>query len=130
MSCKPVEQVQSENNNIKRYALGKGGGFTGVYSEFILAEDGKVYKYDFKYDREVFYKTLNKVDLAYFLEKIESLGLEGIDINEPGNMSYYIEVRINKTSLNKITWGANLYYPPNNLIEFHKELFVKLSEFE
>jgi hypothetical protein len=128
-SCKPVDQVNTISN-IKRYAIGKGGGFTGAYSEFILEENGKVYKYDFKYDREVFIKNLEKVDLIYFLNKINNLALEGIEINEPGNISYYIDVRYGKSSLNKIVWGKNLYYPPNELVNFHKELFDKLSERE
>jgi len=131
ISCKTVEEVKSDiTPKGKRYAVGQGGGFTGDYSEYILAEDGKVYKYDFKYDREVFYKELGKADLIYFMDKIEALGLDGIDINQPGNMSYYIEIRVNNTSVNKITWGANSYYPPIELVKFHKELFSKLNEFE
>lgn len=115
---------------MKRYAIGKGGGFTGDYTEYILNENGKVYKYDYKYDREVYYKTLGKADLIYFLEQIEALGLEGIDINQPGNISYYIDVRIGQESQNKIVWGDHQYYPPKNLTEFHKEIFAKLAEFE
>lgn len=130
LSCVSSESLSSDNNNIKRYAIGKGGGFTGDYTEFILNENGKVYKYDYKYDREVYYKELEKVDLNYFLEQIEELGLEGIDINQPGNMTYYIEVKIGQNSINKITWGANLYYPPKELVAFHEEIFKKLSEFE
>lgn len=128
--CVSSENMNSENKNEKRYAFGKGGGFTGDYTEYILNENGKVYKYDYKYDREVYYKDLEKVDLHYFLEKIESLGLDGIDINEPGNMTYYIDVRIGQNSLNKIVWGANLYYAPKELTDFHKEIFAKLAEFE
>lgn len=130
LSCVSSESLKTDNNNIKRYAIGKGGGFTGDYTEFILNENGKVYKYDYKYDREVFYKELDKVDLNYFLEQIEELGLEGIDINQPGNISYYIEVKIGQNSINKIVWGANLYYPPKELVTFHDEIFKKLSEFE
>jgi len=89
-----------------------------------------VYKYDFKYDREVFIKQLEKSDLIYFLNKIDALGLEGVEINQPGNMTYYIDVRTGKNSINKITWGANQYYPPNELVDFHKELFNKLAELE
>lgn len=130
LGCVSTEKLSPENNTIKRYAVGKSGGFTGEVSEFILNENGKVYKYDYKYDREYFYKDLEKVDLHYFLEKIEELGLEGVDINKPGNITYYIDVRIGQTSINKITWGANLYYPPKELVAFHDELFKKLSEFE
>ena len=130
VGCKPAEPTTENTANTKRYAIGNGGGFTGVYTEYILEENGKVYKYDFNYDREVFIKNLEKSDLIYFLNKIDALGLEGIEINQPGNMSYYIDVRTGKTSINKITWGANLFYPPNELVDFHKELFKKLAETE
>ena len=56
--------------------------------------------------------------------------INAFTLNQPGNISYYIEVRVDKTSLNKITWGANLYYPPNNLVSFHKELLDKLKELD
>lgn len=130
MSCVSTESLEHENNDIKRYAFGKGGGFTGEYTEFIFNENGKVYKYDYKYDREVFYKTLDKADLNYFLEEIEELGLEGIDINSPGNRTFYIDIRIGQQSLNKIVWGDPQFYPPKNLVDFHQEVFKKLAEFE
>ena len=100
-SCVSSESLSSDKNT-KRYAFGKGGGFTGIYNEFILNEDGKVFKYDYKYNREVYYKTLEKADLNYFLERIDELSLEGIDINTPGNVTYYIDLRIGKVSMNKI----------------------------
>lgn len=129
-SCVSSESLNNVNQNETRYAIGKSGGFNGEVIEFILNENGKVYKYDYRYDREYFYKDLEKVDLHYFLEKIEKLGLEGIDINEPGNITYYIDVRIGQNSINKIVWGNHLYYPPKNLVAFHDELFKKLAEFE
>ena len=130
IGCISSSNLNTENSNEKRYAFGKGGGFTGDYTEFILNENGKVYKYDYKYDREVFYKNLAKVDLDYFLTKIDDLGLDGIDINEPGNLSYYIDLRIGQNSINKIVWGARQYYAPKELITFHDEAFKKLAEFE
>ncbi len=128
--CKPAQPTTENISSNKRYAVGQGGGFTGDYTEFILEENGKVYRYDFKYDREVYIKDLEKVDLHYFLERITELGLEGIEINQPGNMSYYIDIRIGKVSYNKIIWGANLYYPPQELVDFHKELYKQLAEIE
>jgi len=131
ISCKTIEDIKLESiPNGKRYAIGQGGGFTGNYAEFILTEDGKVYKYDFKYDREVYFKALNKADLNYFLEKIETFGLEGVELNHPGNMSYYIEIRDGKTSINKIVWGNFNYYPDKELVDFHKELFEELKKWE
>ena len=131
MGCKSSEQITADTPPTgKRYAIGQGGGFNGVYSEFILSENGKVHKYDFDYDREVFFKDLSPVDLAYFLEKIEALSLDGIAMNEPGNNTFYIDVRIGKTSLNKVVWGNYNFQPNQELVDFHKEIYQKLSTWD
>ncbi|MBL4670037.1 MAG: hypothetical protein HRT73_08095 [Flavobacteriales bacterium] len=129
--CKTAEEVKADTTLTgKRYAIGQGGGFTGKYSEFILSEDGKVHKYDFNNGREVFFKDLNKSDLVYFLEKIEALGLEGMELNQPGNITKYIDVRIGKTSINKIVWGNYQYNADQELKDFHKELYDKLKDWD
>ena len=125
-----IGDVLEGESELKRYAVGKGGGFTGDYQEYILCEDGKVYKRDFNYDREVFTKQLSEEDLQYFLKRIAELDLDGISIEQPGNMSYYIEIREGKLSFNKIVWGLNTYYPPKELELFHEELFKKLAAWE
>jgi hypothetical protein len=129
--CKSAEQVKADTPpKGKRYAIGQGGGFTGDYSEFILSENGKVHKYDFNYDREVYFKDLEKADLIYFLEKIETLSLEGIEMNEPGNRTFYIDVRIGKTSINRVVWGHPNFNPDQELVDFHQEIYKKISTWD
>lgn len=111
-----------------KYCVGRGGGFTGDFEEYILYENGKVYKRDFVYERDVFYKQLSALDTEYLLNKIDELSLYGEDINHPGNMSYYLEVRQGNNTINKIIWGAHSYYPPKELEAFHKEFFEKLRQ--
>jgi hypothetical protein len=116
------------NNSEMKYCVGRGGGFTGDFEEYILLENGKVYKRDFVYERDVFYKELSALDTEYFLNKIDELSLYGEDINKPGNMSYYLEIRQGNNTINKIIWGAHSYYPPKELEAFHKEFFEKLKQ--
>jgi hypothetical protein len=131
LGCQPYSNTSASTlPDGKRYAIGQGGGFTGDYKEYILSENGKVHKYDFKYDREVYFKTIGKADLIYFMEKIESMSLEGIEMNQPGNMTYYIDVRIGRTSVNKLTWGNHKFYTDKELVKLHKELFENLSKWE
>ena len=78
----------------------------------------------------MFFKDLNKSDLVYFLEKIEALGLEGMELNQPGNITKYIDVRIGKTSINKIVWGNYQYNADQELKDFHKELYDKLKDWD
>jgi hypothetical protein len=130
-SCKSAQEVEATKPpQGKRYAIGQGGGFTGVYSEFILSENGKVHKYDFKYDREVYFKDLEKVDLIYFLEKIEDLSLEGMEINHPGNITKYIDVRDGRNSINKIVWGHPNYRADKELTTLHEEMYEILSKWD
>ena len=130
-SCKPSSQIAiNQPPTGKRYAIGQGGGFTGVYTEFILSENGKVHKYDFNYDREVFFKDLNEADLVYFLEQLDDLGLEGIEMNKPGNITKYIEVRDGNISINKIVWGHPNHQPNEDLTKLHKALFETLSTWD
>lgn len=124
----PKTTMQKDNN--LKYCVGKGGGFTGAYEEFMLYENGKVYKRDFVYERDVFKKQLTEAERSYFLEKINEIGLEGLDINQPGNMSYYFKVKQGEQTINTILWGANSYYPDKKLEAFHKEFFEKLSAIE
>ena len=131
LGCKSAEQIKAETPpSGKRYAIGQGGGINRNFTEFILSENGKVHKYDFDYDREVFFKDLSKVDLAYFLEKIETLSLEGVEMNEPGNKTFYIDVRIGKTSINKVVWGNYNFHPDQELIDFYQEIYQKVSTWD
>tara|TARA_R100000750_G_scaffold17710_1_gene11766 strand:- start:42899 stop:43351 length:453 start_codon:yes stop_codon:yes gene_type:complete len=116
------------NNSEMKYCVGRGGGFTGDFEEYMLLENGKVYKRDFVYERDVFYKELSALDTEYFLNKIDELSLYGEDINKPGNMSYYLEIRQGNNTINKIIWGAHSYYPPKELEAFQKEFFEKLKQ--
>src|SRR5690606_3610412 len=129
-SSTDTKNTTKTNNSEMKYCVGRGGGFTGDFEEYILYENGKVYKRDFVYERDVFYKQLSALDTEYLLNKIDELSLYGEDINQPGNMSYYLEIRQGNNAINKIIWGAHSYYPPKELEAFHKEFFEKLKQQE
>lgn len=125
-SCKSLPQ--NTTTTFKRYAVGQGSGFTGYYTEYSFSDDGKVYKRDFNYERDVFVKQLSETDLKYFTNQIVELGLATFELNAPGNMSKYFEIRDGETSQNKIVWGANNNNPPQKMVDFHQELYNKLAE--
>lgn len=127
-SCKSLPQ--NTTTTVKRYVVGQGGGFTGAYTEYSFSDDGKVYKRDFNYERDVFVKQLSETDLKYFSNQIIELGLATFELNAPGNMSKYFEIRDGENSQNKIVWGANNYNPPQKIVDFHQELYKKLSVLE
>ncbi len=125
-SCASIPQ--DVTTIVKRYCVGQGGGFTGEYIEYSFSEDGKVYKRDFDYERDVYYKDLSETDLSYFLTEIRRLGIESAELNHPGNISKYIEIRERESTINKTTWGEYNYDPPEDMVKLFNELYNKLSE--
>ncbi|MCB0410034.1 MAG: hypothetical protein KDD29_07430 [Flavobacteriales bacterium] len=123
-----IQDTTTSTLYIKKYCVGKGGGFTGNYLEFSFSEDGKVYKRDFVYERDVYYKDLSAQDLSYFVEQIKSLGLESAELNSPGNISKYFEIRERETTINKLIWDGGYNNAPQKINNFHDELYKKLSE--
>ena len=51
-------------------------------------------------------------------------------MNSPGNMSYYIDIREGRTSINKIVWGHPNFYPDKEIVELHKELYNNISKWD
>lgn len=129
--CKVTETVdQTKNRTLRKIEVGQGGGFTGAYTAFVLREDGKVYKHDFKYDRDVFYKELDPAASNEWNERIDELGLESYEYENPGNMSKYIKIKSGNIVINYIVWDSSRNLPSNNVIQFYEELYKLLSELE
>jgi len=85
--------TQFTKNNLpdKQIRVGGGGGFTGHITEYIFLENGQVFKhYPLRQDTTEITKLKKKVATALFA-KIDSLQLDSIEHNHPGNMYYYVQ---------------------------------------
>ena len=85
--------------------FGKGGGFAGIETRYILLDDSRLYiqpgiKSGFQYIGKVDRKLTKQMFHNY-----QNLGLEQMDLNEPGNMYYFIEKRQGQQVNKKLVWG-------------------------
>ncbi len=102
--------------------FGKGGGFTNQTENYAINNKGIV----FKETKEVMVE-INQVEYARVIEidkKICSIHLDSMDLNEVGNMTYFIEVFVGESS-HKVNWkepADNL-----NLKEFYEILVATLQ---
>jgi hypothetical protein len=108
-SCKSSKQTFDPNTTKKEFiAFGLGGGFTGKVLKYYIVKDGSIYspsEQEFKKMGVCPKRLTNQVFSNY-----NSLEMDKITLNEPGNKYYFIESHL-KHSTNKITWGKD---PLNN----------------
>lgn len=96
----------------EKFVIGKSGGFAGLMSQFILLENGQVFRES---------STTEGTNEAFRLEKDEAktiwkqmieLDLASTTCNEPGNMTYFIS-HFNKENEYKAVWGGPNQAPPD-----------------
>lgn len=86
--------------------FGSGGGFAGTYKHFYLFENGQLFKNSTaKPDFEKVKKVKKSVAKQVF-NNYETFKLKDYQLNDPGNMSYYIEYKKGGEQ-HKIQWGGN-----------------------
>ncbi|MBT8231057.1 MAG: hypothetical protein HKN51_04755 [Saprospiraceae bacterium] len=120
-SCKST-QFTPYNFEGVQLIFGQGGGFTGQVNEFTLLENGQLFAGT---NQEGFVdelKPLDKNQSKQIFNISRDLGIEAIELDDPGNQYFYIIVKDGEKK-NKLQWGANRQTMPNEL----KILFENLK---
>ncbi len=115
--CK-TKQYTLEEYQDPQISFGSGGGFTGMYTRFTLFENGQIFKKGGSEKEFSAFANANKNDVTQVFKNYEVLQINDIELNEPGNMNYYIEYK-DKDKTHKITWGGVNKQPSENLKLFY-----------
>ena len=124
ISCKSSHYTPTSYHD-RQLIIGSGGGVTGAIKEYAVFENGQLFinkgvKGDWRELKSVSGRTVRKI-----FSKAESLGLDELKFNHPGNMSYYLIYKNGKKS-NEVKWGdANNQVPPE-IAAFYQELIREL----
>jgi len=89
----------------KRITLANGGGFTGQVIEYVILEDGQVYRKNSMDQSVKAYTKLNKDIVKQIFDNYNVLELNKVELNDPGNMYFYISFA-DKDEIHKITWNT------------------------
>lgn len=119
----PTEPEKKEQT--RAIVFGNGGGFTGKYQEYLLQEDGQVLMKDFRREEHTPHKKLTRDETAAIFSRMESFNPTTINVSDPGNMSYYLEWRVDD-HFHRITWGGGNTNPPADLVAFYDEVLEQL----
>jgi hypothetical protein len=104
-SCSSTKQ-SFEDYKGDSIAIGFGGGFSGIYNEYILHKNGDIFKKGINEGEVELKGRINKNMSLQIFRNAEILGYDNMSKNDPGNMNRYLIININGKN-NKILWSAN-----------------------
>ena len=126
--CK-TNQYTIDNFPPQQIRFGGGGGFTGHVTEYILLENGQVFKHYPLREDTTEIKALKKKEAQALFEKADSLQILTLKHHYPGNMYYYINHQTAEAN-NTITWGLPDHPISDTLYQYMKLLLEKVEDDE
>lgn len=101
--------------------FGSGGGFAGTYTHYYLFENGELFTNSTTDKNYKKIKKIKKNQVSQIFSNYEFLKLDEYNLDEPGNMTYYIRFKNNKND-HKIQWGGNNIQVDKNVEIMYKVL--------
>jgi hypothetical protein len=110
LSCMSPEKIFNNPDAEKLY-FGNFGGFSNQSMDYVLIDHSRIFKIE-QNDFSMVTR-LDKHQVGELNELLQSVDIERMELNEPGNMTYYI--RLVKPGLEKeIKWSDQTQYPQVN----------------
>lgn len=101
ISCATQKQQTKNTPDFDQIKFGSGGGFTGAERQYLLENNGNVYKVTRDSTFQINQIAMPEIDsISNLLDKIS---FKSIEFNETGNFTYHIEV-ITSDYKKKVTW--------------------------
>jgi hypothetical protein len=124
-TCQPKNKL----GDVAKVAFGSSGGVTAFKKQYELIASGKLTLIEGQITgnkNSKYVKTLSQKEMREIAKKLESLKLEEVKFNNPGNMSYFLNIIKNDSTKNEITWGGSDTVPPK-VREFYEFLLSKVN---
>ncbi|PHN04218.1 hypothetical protein CRP01_21905 [Flavilitoribacter nigricans DSM 23189 = NBRC 102662] len=109
-------------NNLPDHHLhfGKGGGFTGMTTEYMLLRNGQLFVREGRAGSGE-WREMEKVEKAAAKDLYrtwENDDLFKVDVREPGNLYYFMTMKKDTAEFRQ-SWGASGYQPDESLKSFY-----------
>ncbi len=118
-SCK-TKQYTFDNYEGKRLAIGSSGGFTGTTIKYYIFENGQLFKNGTSGHEEL--QRLDKKTVQQQFDNYYTLGFDKLEINDSGNMSYFIIMNPDTDQVKMLKWGGGSVEPSKELEQYYNLL--------
>ncbi len=110
-----------DNLPAKQLRFGNGGGMTGAVKEYILLENGQLFTRSTYGDSLTELPKVGKGVAKSIFKAYQKNGLNDVEIDNPGNLYYFIDMQEDTTKNHKMTWGGG-EQPPAMAKSFYEQL--------
>lgn len=107
-----------------RVIFGQGGGFTGAYVDFILLENGQIFKQNSLTKEMKELTSIKKKHAKKLFEQVKSATIT--PVKEPGNMTYSLRYQTAETE-QSVTWGNPSYQVDSTIQKLYDELATTIN---
>ncbi len=104
-----------------KITFGSGGGFTGIYTDYVLLENGQFFRKSSNEKEFIALPKIGKNKVSQVFKNVTTLKLMSLNFNNPGNMNTYVKMKIDGQE-QEITWGVPGPKPPKDAKLFYKIL--------
>jgi hypothetical protein len=111
------------NYSIGRIYFGKSGGFTNIPMEYVLFEKGQLYK--MQNDNLLKIQKISRRQLETIDSLLADLDFKQLNINEPGNITYFIKV-VKREYEKEVNWSD--FYDDDTLKELYSILLATIKK--
>ena len=122
--CKSQKKTAEELDASGEVSMifGSSGGFAGKTTKYKLYEDGSL----FQLTNNKSFVPMNPLDknlAGQFFSNFNTLGFDRVDLDDPGNMTYFIIVQVGDRK-KKLAWGGMNKDMPDDLETYYRN-FMK-----
>ncbi|MFK7810509.1 MAG: hypothetical protein AB8F74_22070 [Saprospiraceae bacterium] len=126
-SCKSTKYATPSESPDAQITFGSGGGISGLVNDYTLLENGQLFKRSSTDKIFVALKKAKKDAVSQAFKNYNFLGLNTMEVNEPGNMYYFIEHKSKEGETKRLTWG-NGESPHEEKLKLYYSLLSNLIE--
>lgn len=111
----------------KMITFGNMGGFAGTTNSYTVLDNGQFFKKQPRSEVVNPIKNIKKRDAGQIFSNYESLGIDKMTINDPGNLTYFIQFK-NGSEEKELKWGGTQEEVPQYLKLFFTNLMTLARE--
>jgi len=117
-ACKSTKDAVKNTEHPSYILFGNGGGFTGKTTTYQLAKSGQIKKQSGIKSAFNSHSTVESAVCTQIFESIDKLELKDKSLNDPGNLTYFIEIHQDGT-VHRLAWGGTSQEPDSAVRGFY-----------
>lgn len=126
-SCK-TQEVSFEEYDGNIISIGSSGGFTGKTTKYFILEDGRLYQQNDNLQGVTELPSLDPEVTAQQFALYYDLGFDKMEINEIGNMSYFIIMNERTDQSKVLRWSGQTMMPDQTLELYYNNLSALIKK--